>query len=672
MEGASDTAARPSDRLSFGRSLARRMRRWARAGGIAVPLGVVIAAALASSFLVHNVTFLLYLEQVSEDVRTALYMPSEAQDPDITIVTIDEDTLAQFPYREPIDRSFLADLIRSIAARGPRLIAVDIFFDQPTEPAKDDDLRQTLRGLTVPLVVSYTDNPAIETEDQEAYLDDFVPPAARALATLATDPSDTVRRIFPGKLQKGGSYIPGFARAVAGKLGVATPPVEAEIVWHGKPDKAESPFLRCPAHAAKLLGPEWFKGKVVLIGSDFSLNDRHRTPFASVFEGNKGFLPGIFIHAHSVAQLLDHRPPDQLGWPANFAIVLGLACLGAVLGWIDLRLLSRIGAATAFVAILVVAGFELFHLKRAMIEIVPPSLSLAMAMWMSDSIVGREARKQREYIKTEFSRYVSPKIVDQLIDDPSRLALDRRVMSFIFTDVANFTTLSEAIGSEELSLVLNAYLDGVCRVILAFDGTVDKFIGDAVFSIFNAPTEQPNHRERAVHCALAIDAYAESFRAEQNARGIPFGTTRIGVHSGEATIGNFGSLDRREYTALGDPVNTASRLEGVNKFLGTRICVSDVTKAGCPTIPFRPIALLTLKGKVNSAAVFEPLSEGDAASPYVARYIEAYAKLKQRDPAALALFAALHAERPEDGAVSLHLARLQDGESGVEIVMTEK
>jgi adenylate cyclase len=658
MEGARDTTS--------------LLRRWVKAGGIIVPLAVIIAAALAATLAVHNVTFLLYLEQVSEDVRTALYMPSEAQDPDITIVTIDEDTLAQFPYREPIDRRFLADLIRHIAARGPRLIAVDVFFDQPTEPAKDDLLRQTLRTLSIPLVVSYTDNPAIENDDQKAYLDDFVPPAARAMATLATDPSDTTRRIFPGETQSDGSYIPGFARAVAGKLGVATPAVETVIVWHGKPDNADSPFRKCPALAATLLGPEWFKDKIVLIGSDFSLNDRHRTPFASVFEGSKGFLPGIFIHAHSIAQLLDHRPPDQLSWLANFAIALGLAAIGAVLGRIDLRLLSRIAAAASLVALLIVAGFELFHLKRTMIELAPPSLSLAMAMWMSDSLGGREARRQREYIKTEFSRYVSPKIVNQLIDDPSRLSLDRRVMTFIFTDVANFTTLSEAIGSEELSRVLNAYLDGVCRVVLAFDGTVDKFIGDAVFSIFNAPTEQPDHRERAVNCALAIDAYAEAFRIEQNARGIPFGTTRIGVHSGEATIGNFGSLDRREYTALGDPVNTASRLEGVNKYLGTRICVSDVTKAGCPTIPFRPIGLLTLKGKVNATAVFEPQSESDAATDYTIRYFEAYSRLAQRDPAALDLFAALHAELPDDGAVSLHLGRLHAGESGVEIVMTEK
>jgi class 3 adenylate cyclase len=249
---------------------------------------------------------------------------------------------------------------------------------------------------------------------------------------------------------------------------------------------------------------------------------------------------------------------------------------------------------------------------------------------------------------------------------------DRREMTFLFTDVAGFTTLSEQIGTQEVARVLNAYLDGMCEVILRFDGTVDKFIGDAVFAIFNAPTEQPDHYERAVRCALALDAYTERFRAEQNAAGIPFGVTRIGINSGVATVGNFGSKTKMEYTALGDAVNTASRLEGLNKYFGTRISVSEVTQPHCPGISFRPLGNITLKGKLTGLKVFEPVPDPETDKAYLARYAAAYAALDRHDPETLALFTALHQERPEDGCVKMHLDRLLAGETGTDVHMHDK
>jgi class 3 adenylate cyclase len=294
-----------------------------------------------------------------------------------------------------------------------------------------------------------------------------------------------------------------------------------------------------------------------------------------------------------------------------------------------------------------------------------------MSLWLTESLGGREARRQREFIRSTFSRYVSPKVVKEMIERPS-LAIEgnRREMTFLFTDVAGFTTMSETIGTQELADVLNAYLDGVCQVILRYDGTVDKFIGDAVFAIFNAPTDQPDHAERAVRCGLEIDAFAEGFRERQNAANVPFGTTRIGIHTGSATIGNFGSLQRMEYTALGDAVNTASRLEGLNKYFGTRLCVSAATRAECPTLDFRTLGSVTLKGKLNSLVAYEPLREGMSA--YWRRYEHAYSVLASGDAGALELFARLHDERPADPCVAMHLDRLQSGDIGAELVMPDK
>ena len=232
--------------------------------------------------------------------------------------------------------------------------------------------------------------------------------------------------------------------------------------------------------------------------------------------------------------------------------------------------------------------------------------------------------------------------------------------------------MSEAVTGSELARILNLYLDGMVRVIQQHDGMVDKFIGDAVFAIFNVPLDQPDHWERAVRCALDLDRFAEKFRAEQNAAGVPFGVTRIGVHSGMATVGNFGSHDKMEYTALGDAVNTASRLEGLNKYFGTRTCVSEVTHAECKGIPFRPMGLVIVKGKTQALGVFEPLSEERAASDYIKRYLSAYEHLEAGAEDTLALFEQLYAENPYDGCVEIHLERLRQGTLSPEIAMTEK
>jgi adenylate cyclase len=309
-----------------------------------------------------------------------------------------------------------------------------------------------------------------------------------------------------------------------------------------------------------------------------------------------------------------------------------------------------------------------------MIGLVAPTLALAASHWAMEALSGHEARRQREFIKGAFSCYVSPKVVEALIHDPSKMSLDgeRREMTYLFTDLADFTTMSEMLDSKALAHTLNGYLDGVSTVVLKYDGTIGKFEGDAVFVIFNAPVDQPDHADRTVHCALEIDRYAEAYRVEQNAKGIPFGKTRIGIHTGSAVVGNFGSSTRFDYSANGDAVNTAARLEGVNKKFGTRICVSEATRMHCQGIRFRPLGSVVVKGKTTGIAVWEPLHEPAGDEAYLARFDAAYEKLACGAPEALDLFAALHREAPDDKCVSLHLDRLSHGETGAEIVLTEK
>ncbi len=292
-------------------------------------------------------------------------------------------------------------------------------------------------------------------------------------------------------------------------------------------------------------------------------------------------------------------------------------------------------------------------------------------MFGTEALSGRKARRQREFITNAMSCYVSANVVEALIRDPARLSLEgeRRVMTYLFTDIAAFTTMSEALDSHDLARVLNGYFDVLTEVVMAHDGTIGKFQGDALFVIFNAPMDQHDHAERAVRCALDVDRVAEAWSIEQKALGVPFGLTRIGVHTGPAVVGNFGSRRRFDYSAHGDAVNTAARLEGVNKQFGTRICVSEATRALCHGILFRPLGTVTVKGRSSGTPVFEPAREE---TPYFARYCAAWDKLASEAPEALGLFAALNQENPDDRCVAMYLERLYRGEKGAELVLAEK
>ena len=643
-----------------------------------IPVAVAVVSAALATAAAAYISFVHQAEQFVRDVELSEFRPPEPQSTDIAIVAITEDTLKQFAYRSPVDRQFLADLLHKLEKANPRVIGLDVLCDQATELGKDEAFKAAVAGLSMPLVVSYVSDEEIVDEAQRKFLNDCVPPADRVMANIATDKFDgTARWVYPGETLADGTYVPGFARGILDKIGIQTPAEQTEIAWRGVPPGLES-FPEIGAQAVvKLpdaLATRLFKNKIVLIGADLSLTDRHRTPFASTRAGNEGILPGIVIHAHSADGLLTGRRPPGLGRLVDFCTAVFLAALGAVLGITAISLPVRVVLGILIAVVWWVGGGALFHYTGVMLALVTPTISLASSMWGTEAAMGYEARQQKEFIQGVFSRYVSPKVVGELIRDPAKLTLEgeRRAATFLFTDVAGFTTMSEAVTGTELARILNLYLDGMVRVVQQNDGLVDKFIGDAVFAMFNVPLDQPDHWERAVRCALELDRFAEKFRAEQNAAGVPFGVTRIGVHSGMATVGNFGSHDKMEYTALGDAVNTASRLEGLNKYFGTRMCVSEVTHAECKGIPFRPMGQVIVKGKTQALGVFEPLSEERAQSDYIKRYLHAYQHLEAGAEDTLALFEQLYAENPYDGCVEIHLERLRAGTLNPEIAMTEK
>jgi class 3 adenylate cyclase/CHASE2 domain-containing sensor protein len=652
-------------------------------GAFAIFLIVVGLSTALATYAVQNVSFLTSGDRFVHDYLIAAYTPPAPRDPDIIIVALDEPTVQTLQYRSPIDRAYLAKLLTVIAAKHPRAIGLDILVDQQTEPAKDEALRRTIASLPVPIVVAYTEEKGVESQgqtDQLRYLKGFVPKRLRALVNISTDQTDTVRWVYPGGATSDG-YLPSFPRALAAKAGVLSPAIQLPIIWHGTPsgNPADRAFDEYPAIVVTSLGaalPDaWVKNKLVLVGSHLTLIDRHRTPFSTLMgDGDAGMPPGIVIQAHALSQLLHRTPSPYASWLVNLLFTLVCAAAGAAFGTINLHLAPRVAAGVALIVALWASGFFLFQYGNTLIELVAPTIAAIAAFGAMDSLAGLEARRKREFIQGAMSRYLSKRHVEDLLKNPAKLSLEgeRREMTFLFTDVKDFTTMSEGLESKDLAPLLNSYLEGITQIVHAHEGIIDKFIGDAVFAIFNPPIlDLPGHAEAAVRCAREIDRFCHAYSIDRTSAGINFGITRIGVNTGVAAIGNFGSEGKYTYTAQGDAVNTASRLEGLNKHLGTRLCVADSTRQQCNTLRFRPIASVVLKGKTTAVKVWEPVSD-DMTDAYLKRYGDAFDKLEKGAPDAKAAFEALAREAPDDPCVQLHLERIAGGEPGVEIRMTEK
>jgi len=284
----------------------------------------------------------------------------------------------------------------------------------------------------------------------------------------------------------------------------------------------------------------------------------------------------------------------------------------------------------------------------------------------------REVRRRQieaERAHAALSRHFSPELAKRLAagGEGEGIEVQWRDVATIFTDITGFTSLVETAPPEALGKLLNEYVGGMTDVVFAHEGTVAKIIGDAIQVLFNAPGDQPDYATRAVACAHELDAWAQDFRARQSAMGVAFGATRIGIHAGPALVGNFGGNRFFDYTAYGDSINIAARLEAANKHLGTRICVSAGVAEAAEHFQGRPVGELMLRGRSEPLRAFEPLPPAKYEAPETALYSEAYAKMEAGDPAAMPAFAALVGMHADDSLAGFHLKRLLNGAKGIRI-----
>ena len=286
----------------------------------------------------------------------------------------------------------------------------------------------------------------------------------------------------------------------------------------------------------------------------------------------------------------------------------------------------------------------------------------------------RDARRrlvEAERAHALLSRYFSPNLAERLASDAGAIDLggQRREVATLFTDIESFTALVETLEPAVLGPLLNDYLTGMTDIVFAHDGTVTKIVGDALHVLFGAPGEQSDHAARAINCALALDEYSQSFRRRWEKERVALGVTRIGVHAGPAIVGNFGGGRFFDYTAYGDTINIAARLEAANKQLGTRICLSATLAAKVEEFRGRPVGDLMLRGRMETLRAFEPLRVEEFGNTATQSYLEAFAKMEAGDPTAMAAFAAHVGIQADDQLASFHLKRLLNGATGTQIAM---
>lgn len=452
-----------------------------------------------------------------------------------------------------------------------------------------------------------------------------------------------------------------------GAFRIPTDPA-GQLWFYASPPLAER-YLPAWKMLAGALPQDAVKGAVVLIGSTArGLQDVHQTPLGQD-------VPGVEFHAQTLEQVIHEdylrRPAWAKGAEIGLLLFLGglVLTIGGSLGPTATALLAGLGVLAAFTV-----SWVAFSTQGLLLDPLLAATAVIAVYFVFSLLRHLQTERKQRWVRKAFASYISPKLVGQLVDNPGQLQLggERRELSFLFTDLEGFTGLVERNPPSVVVPALNAYLDGMIRIAFDFDGTVDKIIGDAVHVMFGAPIADPRHAERAVACARELDRFAQQFVLDKQREDLVFGGTRIGINAGLAIVGNFGGALRFDYTAHGDAVNTAARLEGANKLLGTRICVSEAVVTRCPGFVGRPAGTLLLKGKTEPIRVFEPLPEDEADTPALRAWLEAFRLMEVSDPAAEAAFAAIVEASPDDRLARLHLSRLQRGETGVLLTLTEK
>lgn len=644
------------------------------------------------------------------------HVPLAKTSPEVVVVTVDQADLDFFKNQGvvwPWPRQLYAHIVDYCKQAGAKAVIFDLLFTEASSYGPEDDNRlaqTTAAAGNVALPFFLTRDEKGANPQEVALLDkaglkipgprpkepvgyrSIVTPVgplldgAKALGNVESSPdADGIYRRVPLVLPFKDRWLPMLPFAAFHRFGRGEPlkfvegglavgnlriPLDERgnlLLKYRGPSRSHSRFsaanvISSEARLRHNLPPiyplEAFAGKWVLVGLTApGLLDLKASPMGGVY-------PGVEVHATLLDNLLQGDFLQTLpGW-ALWAWALALTAFIAAAVLFSPRLSVTL-AAFGLAAFLCLSLAVLAFWQGLWYDPVLPGTALALGFGLATAYSYATEGRQKLYIRRTFAQYMSETVISHVLAHPEKLKLggERRRVTLFFSDLAGFTTISERLDAETVVGLLNEYLSAMTEIILEEEGTVDKFEGDAIMALWGAPLDQGDQAVRACRAALLQRAALADLNRHFAGMKLPPLAMRIGLNTGEAIVGNLGSAKRFDYTVIGDTVNLASRLEGLNKFYKTAIMASEETAAECgETVAFRELDLVAVKGREQPVRVFEVVAlKQDLTPELTARnreFAQALELYRQGDfPAAEAGFTALLEKFPEDGPAETFLGR---------------
>ncbi len=557
--------------------------------------GIVLATAVLSIASFHFSFFDAWQEQLTD----RFFIRSDSPQ-DIIIIAADEESLRAFG-QWPWPRSVFADILTKI--NDAKQIGIDIDFSEPSRIGSADDtaLAEAFRNNTTPVVLPVELDEDSRVQTRPLPLFENITNQGFVNVVLSSD--GILRSLSSTRTTNEGDIYKSFSASLAGE-DVNTAPEIMRIAYRGP---AQTMLTISASDVLSGAIPEdFFEDSYVLIGATAqSLRDFFKTPF--------GIIPGVEVHANALDTIVHKRYLNDLSAPIVWSLIIILSSLAGMMvivikrfGLLMLALISSVGL-LGLVSLAVFSFGVVVPLLYALISFIFSSAS----MLAFEYIVGS---KEKRFIRDSFSHYLAPSVVQEIINHPEKLALggEKKHMTILFSDIRSFTTISESLSPEALTQFMNEYLSEMTNIIMAHDGLVDKYIGDAIMAFWGAPIDDDKQEEKAVSATRAMLAKLDDLNNTWATRGIPSIAIGVGVSSGDVVVGNMGSSQRFDYTVMGDVVNFASRIEGLTKKYGISCLVSESVfcklskeKVQC----VRELDEVYVKGKEETRKIYELRTE---------------------------------------------------------------
>ena len=622
----------------------------------------------------------------------------------IVLVMMDEKSRADLSKkRDGWSRKEMAQALSHLCEAGAGVIGLDLILSEPdTDPLADEALARAIGFCGNVVLARSLQSSALsplapfrEAMVGDGFIDVFIDPNHQVLREI---PFLNATPLPDGSLE----YLPSFSLELArafldiefnldfsekkrllmgDKKGrhLRLPCPDLLINYHGRHDAFQS--ISFSDAVLNRFSPDTVKGKILIVGSALvEEKDFFYTPFThfmkpqalkgkfeKISHGEMNQDYGVSCHAHAVETIINGRFIRSLNdfGPWGMLLLMGLAgSLGMIFHHPAIPL--WISTALLFLSLFITAGLShlLFLKMRLWVEIAPLLSLLLLQFIIGQAIQKIFETRQKKRITGLFGRYVSSSVVSNLIKGDIKDTLEgkRKELTMLFSDLRGFTTLSEKLGAKETSALLNTYFSTMIPLVFKNQGTLDKLMGDAIMAFFGAPMELADHPSRAAQTAIdMIHALSELKKAP--IPGIDRLNVGIGINTGEVTVGNLGSDAFMDYTVIGDAVNLASRLEGLNKIYGTRIIISEFTeKRLAGAFQVRELDIVRVKGKEDAVKLFELMVSSQEKDRETAALIDRFHQglrcYRKRDwDEAATIFREILSRHPEDGPSALYLER---------------